>query len=139
MTGGRKGPDSSKKIGSRYEQAAADFLQDRGYKILERNFRCPAGEIDIIARAYPKKFEPVSPINVLAGEKLNGKNPTSAPAKAVIKITDTIDEPLSTNIISNDTADITDIPEDNPSKPSIKLIAFVTITTHAIVKITDVT
>ena len=36
MTGGRKGPDSSKKIGSRYEQAAADFLQDRGYKILER-------------------------------------------------------------------------------------------------------
>ncbi|HJD35500.1 MULTISPECIES: YraN family protein [unclassified Blautia] len=50
MTGGRKGPDSSKKIGSRYEQAAADFLQDRGYKILERNFRCPAGEIDIIAR-----------------------------------------------------------------------------------------
>ena len=39
MTGGRKGPDSSKKIGSRYEQAAADFLQDRGYKILERNFR----------------------------------------------------------------------------------------------------
>ena len=50
MTGGRNGPDSSKKIGSRYEQAAADFLQDRGYKILERNFRCPAGEIDIIAR-----------------------------------------------------------------------------------------
>ena len=50
MTGGRKGPDSSKKIGSRYEHAAADFLQDRGYKILERNFRCPAGEIDIIAR-----------------------------------------------------------------------------------------
>lgn len=50
MTGGRKGPDSSKKIGSRYEQIAADFLQDRGYKILERNFRCPAGEIDIIAR-----------------------------------------------------------------------------------------
>ena len=50
MTGGRKGPDSSKKIGSRYGQAAADFLQDRGYKILERNFRCPAGEIDIIAR-----------------------------------------------------------------------------------------
>lgn len=50
MIGGRKGQDSSKKIGSCYEQIAADFLQDRGYEILERNFRCPAGEIDIIAR-----------------------------------------------------------------------------------------
>lgn len=32
----------------------------------------------------PKKLEPVSPIKVLAGAKLNGKNPTKAPAKAVI-------------------------------------------------------
>lgn len=31
------------------------------------------------------KFEPVSPINVFAGLKLNGKNPISAPANAVTK------------------------------------------------------
>ena len=41
-------------------------------------------EIDTIESMYPKKFEPVSPINVFAGEKLNGKNPTSAPINDVI-------------------------------------------------------
>ena len=46
----------------------------------------------------PKKFDPVSPINVFAGEKLNGKNPTSAPASAVIKTIDTSGEPFKTNI-----------------------------------------
>ena len=33
---------------------------------------------------YPKKFEPVSPINVFAGEKLNVKNPTNAHINYVI-------------------------------------------------------
>lgn len=70
--------------------------------------------IDIIDNEYPKKFEPVSPINVLAGVKLNGKNPTKEPAKAAINIIDTKGDPLSTNIINNDTADITDIPADKP-------------------------
>jgi putative endonuclease len=32
------------------EDAAADFLARNGMKIVERNFRCPSGEIDIIAR-----------------------------------------------------------------------------------------
>jgi len=31
------------------ENSAADFLQDKGYRILERNFNSPFGEIDIIA------------------------------------------------------------------------------------------
>ena len=93
--------------------------------------------IDIIDSEYPKKFEPVSPINVLAGVKLNGKNPTREPAKAAINIIDTSGEPLSTKIINNDTADITDIPADSPSKPSIKLIAFVIPTIQIIVIITD--
>jgi putative endonuclease len=29
---------------------AARYLRDQGYKILERNFRCEVGEVDIIAR-----------------------------------------------------------------------------------------
>jgi len=29
---------------------AAAYLQEAGYQILERNYRCPFGEIDIIAR-----------------------------------------------------------------------------------------
>lgn len=34
------------KIG---EDMAADFLKRSGYKIIERNFRCNVGEIDIVA------------------------------------------------------------------------------------------
>ncbi len=32
------------------EKLAQDFLKKRGYRILETNYRCPRGEIDIIAR-----------------------------------------------------------------------------------------
>ena len=37
-------------VGSGYESYAADYLESQGYRILERNFRCRAGEIDLIAR-----------------------------------------------------------------------------------------
>jgi putative endonuclease len=40
---------SRSAIGSVAEQAAASFLQARGYHVLERNFRCRGGEIDLIA------------------------------------------------------------------------------------------
>ncbi len=36
-------------VGREGEAAAARLLQDRGYKILARNYRCRHGEIDIIA------------------------------------------------------------------------------------------
>lgn len=32
------------------EKLARDFLKKRGYRILETNYRCPQGEIDIVAR-----------------------------------------------------------------------------------------
>lgn len=38
-----------KKLGAGGEQAAADFLKSKDYKILERNYFAPVGEIDIIA------------------------------------------------------------------------------------------
>ena len=62
----------------------------------------------------PKKFEPVSPIKVFAGAKLNGKNPTKAPASAVINKMEINGEPFNTKIIISETADITDIPADKP-------------------------
>lgn len=37
-------------VGRAGEQAAARFLKSAGYKIIERNYKCPLGEIDIIAR-----------------------------------------------------------------------------------------
>jgi putative endonuclease len=36
--------------GQQGEKIASDFLKKNGYKILETNFRCSLGEIDIIAR-----------------------------------------------------------------------------------------
>ena len=36
--------------GTYYEEQAVSFLEERGYRILARNFRCPKGEIDIISR-----------------------------------------------------------------------------------------
>ncbi len=32
------------------EKLAQDFLKQRGYQIVETNYRCPEGEIDIVAR-----------------------------------------------------------------------------------------
>jgi putative endonuclease len=37
-------------LGQWGEKQAAAFLKKAGYKILKMNFRCPLGEIDIIAR-----------------------------------------------------------------------------------------
>ena len=39
-----------KEVGAIGEKLAADFLKRRGYKIIQRNFRCREGEIDIIAQ-----------------------------------------------------------------------------------------
>lgn len=36
-------------IGSEGERAAAEFLEARGYRILERNYRTRLGEIDLVA------------------------------------------------------------------------------------------
>jgi len=38
------------RTGRKGEELAAAYLQSLGYRILERNYRCPLGEIDIVAR-----------------------------------------------------------------------------------------
>lgn len=42
--------ENRRKIGSMYEQMAAQALEDRGYVIVERNYQCTFGEVDLIAR-----------------------------------------------------------------------------------------
>ena len=41
--------NNKRQTGSRYEQMAAEYLKQQGYRILEMNFRCRDGEVDIVA------------------------------------------------------------------------------------------
>lgn len=41
---------NNRKVGMNYEQAVGYYLEQQGYVILEYNYRCRIGEIDIIAR-----------------------------------------------------------------------------------------
>jgi putative endonuclease len=62
VTGGNNDPEKSDSpapqgkghenagVGSRGEELAAAFLERNGFRIVERNFRCKGGEVDIIAR-----------------------------------------------------------------------------------------
>jgi putative endonuclease len=43
-------PTDNKSVGNQGEEIASNYLTARGYRILERNFRCKGGEVDIIAR-----------------------------------------------------------------------------------------
>ena len=42
--------DNRKDTGNVGENIATKYLEDLGYRIIERNFRCKLGEIDIIAQ-----------------------------------------------------------------------------------------
>jgi len=42
-------PTGNKGTGELGEEVAANFMIARGYRIIERNFRCKGGEVDIIA------------------------------------------------------------------------------------------
>lgn len=41
---------NKRRIGAQYETQACEYLIHKSYQILERNFRCRQGEIDIIAK-----------------------------------------------------------------------------------------
>ncbi len=52
--GGRKGPLATGEghdqvVGRRGEGLAAEYLERLGWTILDRNWRCPAGELDLVA------------------------------------------------------------------------------------------
>ena len=42
--------DARQQQGAEAERAATEFLIASGYQIVEHNFRCKAGELDIVAR-----------------------------------------------------------------------------------------
>lgn len=46
----KKGSSARQSLGRVGERLAANALEERGYCILERNFRCQYGEIDLVAQ-----------------------------------------------------------------------------------------
>jgi len=42
--------DQTRALGQFGERVAADHLEAKGYRIVERNYRCREGEVDIIAQ-----------------------------------------------------------------------------------------
>lgn len=41
---------NKRKLGSEYEQRVARYLERYGFQILQMNYRCRCGEIDLVAR-----------------------------------------------------------------------------------------
>ena len=41
---------NKREVGGRQEEAAAAYLANLGYRLVERNYRCARGEIDLICR-----------------------------------------------------------------------------------------
>ena len=50
MERSRKDFVNKRQIGAFYENIACDYLEEQGIQILERNYRCKFGEIDIIGK-----------------------------------------------------------------------------------------
>lgn len=46
----RENKNNTRTLGSQYEKKAAAFLKEQGYQILQMNYRCKLGEIDIVCR-----------------------------------------------------------------------------------------
>jgi len=42
--------DTRKALGFKGEELAVQYLKKKGYKVIERNYRCQWGEIDLVAR-----------------------------------------------------------------------------------------
>ncbi len=59
------------------EQVAADYLQRSGLDILSRNWRCPAGELDIVA------WDPLDRCVVICEVKTRSGSAFGSPAEAV--------------------------------------------------------
>lgn len=72
------------EIGCSYERLAGKYLEQKGYQIVEYNFRCSQGEIDIIAkdgeylvfcevkyRSDEKKGNPLEAVSIAKQRKIS--------------------------------------------------------------------
>ena len=113
------------ETGKRGEAAAVDFLKKSGYKILETNFKCKFGEVDIIAQ----EADPLAFIEV----KTRSSREFGTPAEAVVKrkLSHIINcanfyRLVRKNLPPGDRIDVVAIEVDPLGKESIELIKNVT-------------
>jgi len=66
-------------VGKKYESFSVNYLKKNKYKILEHNFSCPAGEIDIIA------FDPTTKYIVFVEVKYRATNAFGRPLEAITR------------------------------------------------------
>ena len=71
--------ESSRKTGTRYEGIAAAYLEEKGYRILEKNYRNRSGEIDLIAETIDQDEQ----IFVFVEVKYRKNTACGHPAEAV--------------------------------------------------------
>lgn len=64
-------------LGKKYENMSINYLKTQKYKILDRNFSCPAGELDIVA------FDPETKYIVFVEVKYRATNAFGRPIEAI--------------------------------------------------------
>jgi putative endonuclease len=69
--------ESRRRLGRRGEMATARWYSGAGYTIVDRNWRCPAGEIDLVA------LEPGGSVVVICEVKTRSSTSFGSPAEAV--------------------------------------------------------
>ena len=89
---------NEKELGQQGERVAEDYLVRQGYRILERNYRCRHGEIDLIVEKKEKilfvevktrqSMESVSPLELISRTKQRHISKTAQYYIAVKKIRD---------------------------------------------------
>lgn len=72
-----------RKIGDSAEDMAARYLEKHGYDIVERNFSCKTGEIDIIARLAPESGSHKAAILAFVEVKSRNSTDYGLPCQAV--------------------------------------------------------
>ena len=61
------------------EKLAQDFLKKRGYRVLETNYRCPSGEIDIVGKH--KDFQAFIEVRTKTSLEFGSPEESITPAK----------------------------------------------------------
>jgi putative endonuclease len=67
-------PLDTGQMGALGEKLARTHLREKGYKILAQNYRCPAGEADLVALAPPRKKESAASAGTIVFVEVKTRN-----------------------------------------------------------------